>query len=190
MAGGEGLLRAFSRFGNHLLAKSELDPVLREIAILRVGVLSDATYEMYQHDRISRGIGMSEELLAGIRAGADDPVFDELQAHVMRYTDDVVRNVRASDATFDPLPPGAVAAGAAGADGDDRLLHVRVALPRDVRRRHRGGPPRPRPGAVMSDVSPPCPTTASCGRRPSRRARRPGAVAWPGGGSSSSAPAR
>jgi 4-carboxymuconolactone decarboxylase len=103
LAGGEGLLRAFSRFGNHLLFKSALDPVLREIAILRVGVLSDATYEMHQHDRISRGIGMSDELLAGIRAGADAPVFDELQANVMRYTDDVVRNVRASDATFEPL---------------------------------------------------------------------------------------
>jgi alkylhydroperoxidase family enzyme len=103
LAGGEGLLRAFSRFGNHLLFKSKLDPVLREIAIVRVGVLSDATYEVYQHDRISRGIGMSEELLAGIRNGADDPVFTELQAQVMRYTDDVVQNVRASDATFDPL---------------------------------------------------------------------------------------
>ncbi|MET0577185.1 MAG: carboxymuconolactone decarboxylase family protein [Ilumatobacteraceae bacterium] len=103
MAGGEGLLRAFSRFGNHLLAKSKLDPVLREIAILRVGVLSDATYEMYQHDRISRGLGMSVELLAGIRVGENDPVFDELQAAVVRYTDDVVQHVRASDATFDPL---------------------------------------------------------------------------------------
>ena len=103
LAGGEGLLRAFSRFGNHLLFKSKLDPVLREIAIVRVGVLSDATYEVYQHERISRGIGMSEELLAGIRHGADDPVFDELQAAVMRYTDDIVQNVRASDATFDPL---------------------------------------------------------------------------------------
>jgi 4-carboxymuconolactone decarboxylase len=103
LAGGEGLLRAFSRFGNHLLFKSKLDPVLREIAIVRVGVLSDATYEVYQHDRISRGIGMSEELLAGIRNGADDPVFTELQAQVMRYTDDIVQNVRASDATFDPL---------------------------------------------------------------------------------------
>ena len=80
LAGGEGLLRAFSRFGNHLLFKSKLDPVLREIAIVRVGVLSDATYEVYQHDRISRGIGMSEELLAGIRNGADDPVFDDIQA--------------------------------------------------------------------------------------------------------------
>lgn len=103
LAGGEGLFRAFSRFGGHLLMKTKLDPVLREIAILRVGVLSDATYEMHQHDKIARDIGMSEELLAGIRAGAADPVFDDLQRMVMAYTDDVVQNVRASDATFDPL---------------------------------------------------------------------------------------
>ena len=104
LAGGEGLLRAFSRFGNHLLYKTALDPVLREIAILRVGVLSDAAYEMHQHDAISRSLGMSDELLAAIRAGADDPAFDDLQRLVMRYTDDVVVNVRASDDTFDALP--------------------------------------------------------------------------------------
>ena len=113
LAGGEGLLRAFSRFGNHLLFKSKLDPVLREIAIVRVGVLSDATYEVYQHDRISRGIGMSEELLAGIRNGADDPVFDELQAP----GDALHRRHRAERAGVGrhvrPAARGAVAAGAA-----------------------------------------------------------------------------
>lgn len=103
LAGGEGLLRAFTRFGNHLLFRTELDPVLREIAILRVGVLSDASYEMHQHDRISRGLGMSEELIAAIRNGPEDPVFTDLQRLVMGYTDDVVQHVRASDATFDPL---------------------------------------------------------------------------------------
>jgi 4-carboxymuconolactone decarboxylase len=103
LAGGEGLLRAFARFGNHLLARSKLDSVLREIAILRVGVLSDAAYEMYQHDRISRDLGMSEELLAAIRNGPEDPVFTDIQRQVMRYTDDVVEHVRASDATFGPL---------------------------------------------------------------------------------------
>src|SRR4051812_18611548 len=95
LSGGEGLLRAFSRFGNHLLFRSKLDPVLREIAILRVGVLSDATYEMYQHDRISRTMGMSDELLAAIRTGPEAPVFTDEQRMVMRYTDDVVQNVRA-----------------------------------------------------------------------------------------------
>ena len=103
LAGGEGLLAAFARFGNHLLYKSALDPVLREIAIIRVGVLSGAGYEVFQHERIAREIGMSDELIAGIHAGPDDPAFDELQRLVMRFTDDVVANVRAGDETFAPL---------------------------------------------------------------------------------------
>jgi 4-carboxymuconolactone decarboxylase len=103
MAGGEGLLRAFVQLGNHLLYRSRLAPVLREIAILRVGVLSNARYEVFQHERIARGLGMSEALLAAIRSGPDDPALDDLQRLIMRYTDDVVRNVRASDDTFEPL---------------------------------------------------------------------------------------
>ncbi len=103
MAGGEGLLAAFARFGNHLLYRSALDPVLREIAILRVGVLSSAGYEVYQHERIAKSIGMSDDLIAAIHAGPDASPFDDLQGLVMRFTDDVVANVRASDATFTPL---------------------------------------------------------------------------------------
>ena len=100
MAGGEGLLPGFVRLGNYLLYKSKLDPVLREIAIIRVGVLSNARYEVFQHERIGRGLGMSEALLAAIRRGPDDPALDDLQRLVMRYTDDVVRHVRAADETF------------------------------------------------------------------------------------------
>lgn len=103
MAGGEGLLASFTRFGNHLLYKTELDPVLREIAIVRVGVLSNASYEVHQHDAISRQLGMSDELLAAIRDGADSPVFDDAQRDVMRFTDDVVANVRAGDETFEAV---------------------------------------------------------------------------------------
>ncbi|MEQ1865884.1 MAG: carboxymuconolactone decarboxylase family protein [Micropepsaceae bacterium] len=103
MAGGEGLLKAFTRMGNHLLFKSKLDPILREIAIIRAGVLSKAKYEVHQHERIGRDLGMSEALIKAIHAGPDDGGFNDLQRLVMRYTDDVVRNVRASDATFAPL---------------------------------------------------------------------------------------
>lgn len=103
LAGGESLLAAFGRFGNHLLYKTELDPILRELAIVRVGVLSDATYEVHQHDRISKQLGMSDEMIAAIRDGAESPVFDDAQREVLRYTDDVVANVRASDETFRPL---------------------------------------------------------------------------------------
>jgi 4-carboxymuconolactone decarboxylase len=103
MAGGEGLLRAFSRMGNYLLFRTKLDPVLREIAIIRVGVLSRATYEVHQHEQLGRTLGMSDALLAAIHTGPDNLVFTATQALVMRFTDDVVANVRAGDATFKPL---------------------------------------------------------------------------------------
>jgi 4-carboxymuconolactone decarboxylase len=47
---------------------------------------------------------MSDQLIAAIHQGPDAPGFDDdLQRLVMRFTDDVVANVRASDATFAPL---------------------------------------------------------------------------------------
>jgi len=103
MAGGEGLLQAFTQLGNHLLSRSKLASVLRELAIIRVGVLSNARYERFHHENIARTIGMSESLIAAIGNGPDDPGFDDLQRLVMRFTDDVVANVRASDSTFQPL---------------------------------------------------------------------------------------
>lgn len=103
LAGGEGLLKAFVRFGNHLWFKTELPPTLREVAILRVGVLCQAGYEVHQHKRIARGLGMSDELIAAIHDGPEAAAFSDVQRLVMRFTDDVVRNVRASDETFRPV---------------------------------------------------------------------------------------
>jgi 4-carboxymuconolactone decarboxylase len=103
LAGGETLLPAFVRFGNHLLYKTALDPVLREIAIVRVGALSGASYELYQHEAISRQLGMSDELIAAIHEGPDAAVLDDAQREVLRYTDEVVRDVKASDETFEAL---------------------------------------------------------------------------------------
>ena len=97
------LVDGFTRLGTQILNFSSLDPVLREIAIVRVGVLSKAGYEVYQHEAISRRLGMSEDLIKGIHEGPAAAVFDTLQRLVMAYTDDVVANVRASDATFDPV---------------------------------------------------------------------------------------
>jgi alkylhydroperoxidase family enzyme len=97
------LVDGFSRFGGQILNFMDLDPVLREIAIVRVGVLSGAGYEVYQHERISRGIGMSDALIAGIHEGPAAAVFDAAQREVVTFTDDVVANVRASDAAFQPI---------------------------------------------------------------------------------------
>jgi alkylhydroperoxidase family enzyme len=103
MGHGGDLIEVFSRMGAYLLNFTSLDPILREIAIVRVGVLSKAAYEVYQHEAISRRIGMSEAVIAGIHEGPGAAVFDDAQREVMAFTDDLVANVRASDATFEPV---------------------------------------------------------------------------------------
>ncbi|HZK99359.1 MAG TPA: carboxymuconolactone decarboxylase family protein [Caulobacteraceae bacterium] len=97
------LIDGFTRLGTQILNFSSLDPILREIAIIRVGVLSGATYEVFQHERIARRLGMSEAIVAAIREGPAAAAIDDAQREVMVFTDDVVANVRASDATFEPL---------------------------------------------------------------------------------------
>jgi 4-carboxymuconolactone decarboxylase len=47
-----------------LLASLELDPVLRELAILRVAALDRCDYERVHHEGIAREVGASEEQVA------------------------------------------------------------------------------------------------------------------------------
>ncbi len=103
MGAGGDLLVGFLALGNQLLLYAKLDPVLREIAIIRVGVLSGAAYEVQQHEEIGRRLGMSAALIAGIHEGPAAAIFDDMQRMIMAFTDDVVQNVRASDATWTPL---------------------------------------------------------------------------------------
>ena len=98
LANSEYGLKGFVRMGNALLHRCELDPILRELAILRVGRLSRAAYEVFQHERIAREVGVEEEKIAALRdATIEAPVFSDNEKAVLRFTDDVVRNVRASD---------------------------------------------------------------------------------------------
>ncbi len=99
---------AFVRMAVTLRYESELDPVLREIAIIRVGVLTGAAYEVQAHKRLSIRLGiMNEEQLAKVEAGELSPgLFTDLQRAVMAFTEDMVKNVRAGDATFKPVQAG------------------------------------------------------------------------------------
>ncbi len=103
LAHNSGVLEGIAVLGNALLVEGQLDPVLREIAIIRTGVLYNSFYEVHQHQRIGRQLGMSDALLSAIHEGAEAVAFSELQRQVMRLTDDLVHNSRASDATFTPL---------------------------------------------------------------------------------------
>ena len=101
LANSEAGLKGFIRMGNALLFRCELDPVLRELAIIRVGRLSRAAYEVFQHERIAREAGVDEAKIAALReATIEAPAFTDNEKAVLRFTDDVVRNVKASDKTL------------------------------------------------------------------------------------------
>jgi alkylhydroperoxidase family enzyme len=95
-----GVFDGFNRLSQGLMVRSPLDPVLREIAILRVGYLSKAAYEIYHHEAIGRAVGLSEPQLSAIQRGAADDTLTAAQQAVMAFADDVVLNVRASDTSL------------------------------------------------------------------------------------------
>jgi len=93
----------FLMMGRGLLRESELDPQLRELVILRVGILSGAGYEVHQHKRVAASVGVSEAKIVALEEGATAPAFNELEKLVLAFTDEVVRNVKASDALFEDV---------------------------------------------------------------------------------------
>lgn len=104
VAQAETNFRPFLRFGGSILGKQALSGKLRELAILRVAKLSSATYEWVQHVPIAKAVGASDAQIAALDRGeAEAPCFDETERLVLRFTDEVVRDVGASEATYRAL---------------------------------------------------------------------------------------
>src|SRR5258708_12455415 len=55
------LLRRFLGLGGELRNKTELDPKLRELAIVTAGRLTDAQYEFVHHWNLARRVGVTRE---------------------------------------------------------------------------------------------------------------------------------
>lgn len=90
----------FLGLGGALLRENSLDARLRELVILRVGILSEAPYEVYQHKRIASRVGVDDAKVAALDEGPEAAAFDETERAVLRFTDDVVKHVRARDELF------------------------------------------------------------------------------------------
>jgi alkylhydroperoxidase family enzyme len=101
-AASEPVFKAFAGLSMAFMgAASPLPPKLREIAILRVGHLSNAAYEVFQHEALARYVGLSEAEIDAVRkGGAAALVLGEAGAAVLAYAEDLVKNVRAGDATL------------------------------------------------------------------------------------------
>jgi len=104
MAHAETGVRPLVSLGTAILARQQLSPKLRELTILRVATLSPARYEWVQHVPIARATGATEAQVAALeRDDVTADCFDDLERTVLRFTTEVVRDVRASDGAFDAV---------------------------------------------------------------------------------------
>lgn len=97
------LLKRWTVFGNHVLAKSTLPPREREILILRIGWLCRAEYEFSQHKRISLDLGMSEEEIQRVCDGPDAPGWTPFESALVRAADELHSDAFISDPTWKAL---------------------------------------------------------------------------------------
>lgn len=93
-----------------LLAQLELDPKLRELAILLVAARSNAEYEWIQHIGISRALGIDDEQISAVERGElDAACLDPDAQTVLRFAAQVLERPRADNETFaalsDRFPP-------------------------------------------------------------------------------------
>ena len=98
MAHAEGCFKPFMRVGASMLTRLKLDPKLRELALLHSVKLTGGDYEWVQHVPVAEGLGVSADQITALEAGRiDEPCFSDVERAVLRFTDEVVRDVRASD---------------------------------------------------------------------------------------------
>jgi len=93
----------FLRLGGALLRDNALDSRLREIAILRVGILSGASYEVHQHRKVAQRVGLAEAKVAALELGADTSALTDVERLVLQFTDQLVHHVKAPDEMFAAL---------------------------------------------------------------------------------------
>jgi len=101
LAHAETAFRPFLRFGGAVLGRLQLDPVLRELAILQVARQAEAEYEWVQHAAIGRQVGVSDEQIAALEAGElDTAAFSDAEQAVLAFTAAVVAGPRVDDELF------------------------------------------------------------------------------------------
>ena len=103
IANSDAAFYPFSMLGGSLLTRGKLDAKLREIAILRTAKVSHSVYEWTQHVPIAKAVGVSEAQVAAMDHPERATCFNELESLVIKFTDEVARNVKGSPATVAEL---------------------------------------------------------------------------------------
>ena len=94
---------SFLQLGGDLSADTTLDPVLRELAVLRTGWLCGAPYQWGEHVRVARALGIDDAAIDRIRHGADASGWTAAEAAVLRAVEELHGDAMIGDATWAAL---------------------------------------------------------------------------------------
>jgi alkylhydroperoxidase family enzyme len=112
MAHSPSYLSQYCRLGGAIRNRGELDPIVRELAITRTGILCQAPYEVVAHKRIGKNVGVTDQQNEALENWQSATCFDETQRAALAFTDEIVKLHKPTDATFNAirarLTPGAL----------------------------------------------------------------------------------
>jgi alkylhydroperoxidase family enzyme len=93
----------------------KLPAKLRELAIIRTGIVGDSRFEYSQHLKVARMVGVKEDKLAAIKSWATSDKFSPAERAVMLATDELVGRNLVEDETFAALKQHL---------GDDQIMEL------------------------------------------------------------------
>src|SRR5947207_14066093 len=85
MAHSPSYFEPYCRLGRAIRDKGELDPVVRELAITRTGILCEAPYEVVAHKRCGREMGVKDEQNAAPENWKSATCFEDLQRAALAF---------------------------------------------------------------------------------------------------------
>lgn len=90
-------------FYKTLLNCSTLPIQLREIITLRVAWRLQSEYEWVQHVKLGKRVGLTDEHIEAVKAGAEVPIWSELERLSLRAVDQLAVQSQIDDATWNGL---------------------------------------------------------------------------------------
>lgn len=97
------LARAFFGLNGHLMTTTTLSERQRELLIMRVAAVRESSYEWAQHYFISREIGLDAETIARIAFGPNAPLWEPIDAALLRAVDELIEEGAITRATWSTL---------------------------------------------------------------------------------------
>ena len=97
------LVKRWTPFAGHVLAKQTLPFRDRELLILRIGWLNQAEYEFAQHELIAKRGGLTDADIANIKEGPKAKGWSANETALLQIADDLYEHSVVTDATWEKV---------------------------------------------------------------------------------------